>query len=267
MKRIISLALVLLGIFCIFGCEMNSKSNNIILDVAKTLRKNYGSGDNVRIAIIDSGLATVNYDEEYMLDFSEENVTTDFLDHGTPIWNILADKEYGLAPNATIYSLKVINKYGNASTQGITNALEWCLDNSIDIINMSLSFGVHNENIECLINELIQSGVIIVASINNVTKELDYPSMYNGVICVGVTDTPKAYNETYSIVFTNKYNITAVGIDGKLKDYVGNSFLAPIITGTIACLIDKTSEERRGTSEELVETVKYVLAVSNINIM
>lgn len=267
MKRIILFAIALLLIIFTFVCKTQRQVTNIVRNISQNLRENYNDGHGITIAVIDSGMVIENFDDKNVVNFSEEDTATDSLDHGVPICNIISNEEYGLAPKATIYSLKVMNKYGNSSIVAIVNALEWCLNNSIDIINMSLSFGVYDESIECLIRELIQNNVIIVASISNISKEADYPSMYDGVICVGTTDRPELYDRANSIIFEDSYTVKSICVDGRTKDYVGNSFLAPIVTGTIACLIDKTIEERRGTSEELVEAVKYVLAATNLDIM
>ena len=106
----------------------------------------------------------------------------------------------------------------------------------------------------------------IVSSIANTKKEVDYPSMYNGVICVGKTDNICSYSNANSIIFEENYSIKVMGKEGITKDYVGNSFLAPIVTGIIACLINETTEGRRWNSEELVEEAKQVLLASDVNI-
>lgn len=266
MKKTMLFIQVFLCVFSLSSCNINLEDSNVIADVSQTL-KEYGSGENVKIAIIDSGLSDTYLPNEQLLVFSEDDTATDYLDHGTPIYNIIADEKTGLAHKATVYSLKVINKYGNASTAAIVKALKWCLDNSIDIINMSLSFGLYNENVECLVSELVLQGTIIVASINNTSKDLDYPAMYDGVVCVGATDEEERYSKTSSIIFEKNTNITALSLDGTFKNYAGNSFLAPIVTGTIACLIDKSSEGRRRTNDELVEMAKFVLKASKVNIV
>lgn len=263
MKRLIAILVVCLVILSL--TIRTTLKKDIISNVSKTLRKNYSGGNNLKIAIIDSGIAKEQAANVTCIDYTEEGCE-DYIDHGTPIYDIIANNKYGMTQNVSIYSLKVINKYSVASTQAIVCALEWCLENSIDIINMSLSFGAYNESIECLIQELVSSGVIIVASINNVSKKLDYPAMYNGVICVGKTDNPNQYSKENSIIFDDDYVVQAVGIQGYSKDYVGNSFLTPIVTGIIACLINKTLEERGRISEELVEQAKCVLEESNVNI-
>ena len=267
MKRI--LVFVIIFSLLLSSCSYTTEpvSNNVIEAVGKTLRKEFGIGTEVSIAVIDSGTSLDKQNSEYALDFSEEGSAIDFIDHGVPIANIISNKEYGLAPGATVYSLKVINEYGNASTQSVYNALEWCLNNSIDIINMSLSFGLYSENIECIIDELVQQGVIIVASISNVDKEVDYPSMYNDVICVGRTASPELYAKDRSVIFLENYPVRTKGCNDEFKDYAGNSFLTPVVTGIIACLIDKTNIERSVSHEELIRAVKSILSTSDFQTM
>lgn len=266
MKRILVFIVILSVLLAMSGCKSRNETCNLAETLSMNLHKDFGYGEGIKIAVIDSGVKVSDINSEYALNFSEEDSVIDNIDHGAPIMNILSDEKYGIAPKATIYALKVIDKYGNASTRAVYDALEWCLNNSIDIINMSLSFGIYSENIECIIGQLIDEGVIIVASINNSDKEVDYPAMYDGVICVGKTNMPDIYSEERSILFDDSYVIKAIGINGETNDYVGNSFLTPIVTGIIACLIDKTNVEGSGFNTELVNSAKSLLIQSNVHI-
>ncbi len=265
MKRILLFVIILSLLISMYGCTAEKTEWNLVEQVRKTLAKDYGNGEGVKIAVIDSGTSEKLANDQFTLNFSEEDYAIDRIDHGVPIINIISNEEFGLAPKASVYSLKAINKYGNASTQSIYEALEWCLNNSIDIINMSLSFGIYSENIECVIGELIDKGVIIVASISNESKTIDYPSMYDGVICVGKTNVPHLYEKNRSVIFESDYSVQSIGIEEKRKDYVGNSYLTPIVTGIIACLINKINTGGHA-NEELIFAVNSILSKSNVRI-
>ena len=266
MKRIL-LFIVVLSVTCLAcGCKSKNNVPNIIQELASILNEDEGKGEGVRVAVIDSGTTAENEHSGYALNFSEEDNGIDGINHGVPIMNIISHEKFGLSPKVTIYSLKVINKYGNASTESIYQALEWCLNNSIDLINMSLSFGIHSENIECLVSELVNKGVIIVASINNDNRTIDYPSMYDGVICVGKTNSLDLYEKDRCVIFQCDQTITIEALNGEEKDFVGNSYLTPVVTGIIACLIDKNNMEGSVSNAELITAVKAILNRSNVSV-
>lgn len=256
MKKKLLILICILITFAAFitGIFKHSKNFIDLENVSKYVRSNYKNGDNVRIAIIDSGLNS-GLDIDNIINFSSDDDTIDYINHGDIITYIISNNELGIVQNSEVYMLKVVNKYGIAATENVYKALEWCLNNSIDIINMSISFSVYSENVECMVNSLLEKGTVIVTSISNDSKKTDYPSMYNGVICVGKTTTPKLYSEDNSIIFED---IGIVQIGENKKKYEGNSFLAPVVTGIIASIYKNTCE-RRYTNAELIALVKDVL--------
>lgn len=242
-------------ILVVIICRMFLSRNMYVVDVQKlseTVHNKYSCGDNVKIAIIDSGISEGQVVSK-VINFSNDEDATDYIGHGSVVLDIISNQNYGVSPNAEVYMLKVIDKYGLASTEAIYKALEWCQDNEIDIINMSLSFGIYSENVECMINALISDGTIIVSSINNSNVEVDFPSMYDGVICVGKTDNIELYNKDTSIILKN---ISSVII--KNKEYDGNSFLAPCVTGIIASSYNQ-KYERGNTNAEVIQIAKQTI--------
>lgn len=245
-------------ILVVIICRMFLSRNMYIIDISKlseTVHNKYGYGDNVKIAVIDSGILEGQVVTN-AINFSNDEDTTDYIGHGSIVLDIISNPNYGISPNAEVYMLKVINKYGLASTEAVYKALEWCKGNEIDIINMSLSFGIYSENVECMINALISDGTIIVSSINNSNVEVDFPSMYDGVICVGKTDNIELYNEDTRIILKS-INSVKIGTE----EYDGNSFLAPCVTGIIANSYNQ-KYERGNTNAELIRIAKLIISTN-----
>ncbi len=242
-------------ILVVIICRMFSSWNMYVVDVQKlseTVHNKYSYGDNVKIAIIDSGISEGQVVSK-AINFSNDEDTTDYIGHGSVVLDIIFNQNYGISPNAEVYMLKVIDKYGLASTEDIYEALEWCKDNEIDIINISLSFGIYSENVECVISSLISEGAVIVSSINNSNVQSDFPAMYDGVICVGKTENIELYNEDTSIILKN---INAVKIG--TEEYDGNSFLAPCVTGIIASSYNQ-KYERGNTNADMIQIAKQTI--------
>ena len=261
MKKIVALvlAVVVFGLVCLM-----LPNHDMLQDIYAVLEKETDArGDNVRIVVIDSGVNSNLLLTDSSINFSKDGTADDIVDHGTPVFNIIKK----LAPNAEIFSLKVVNKSGIVSMNALVRALEWCMENNIDIINMSLSFSMYDENVENLCAVLIDSGVIIVSSISNEKSLVDYPSMYKGVIAVGYTENYNLYTNDTSVIFNIPHSVKTINNNGSLVEYKGNSILAPIVTGILADILsDENNQYRKGDSNvELVREVKDFLDRSNIH--
>ncbi len=252
MKKIVALVLAVV-IFSLF-CLMLPNHDTLEKVCAVLVKRTDAKGEKVRIAIIDSGVDSDLLSSDNSIDFSKDGTDADIIDHGTPVFNIIKK----IASNAEIFSLKVVNKSGIVSMNSLVRALEWCVENNVDIINMSLSFSMYDENVENLCDTLIGSGVIIVSSINNEMSQIDYPSMYKGVIAVGYTENCNLYDTNTSIIFRTPHKIKTISHNGSLMKYEGNSILAPIVTGILADLLSDDNNKRgKGDSNgELVQVAK-----------
>lgn len=264
-------AFIFLLIICFFSLSSCSRPSDIMedefRDIIRDATINYGK--NIRIAIIDSGVNSELLPEKNNINFSADSNSFDLIDHGTPIFNIIKNSDIGIAPYSEIFALKVINESGFASMKSIFRALEWCLQNDIDIINISMSYQIYDSNVEALIELLIEQGVVIIASISNETTEIDYPSTYENVIAVGYTQNIDHYNSATSIILKKQYSINSVSNKNVEAAYNGNSAFAPVVTGIVACLLsdDNYSSERGDYIEQLVLDVKEILYLTDLEIM
>jgi hypothetical protein len=74
----------------------------------------------------------------------------------------------GVAPKATLYGLKVLNEFGSGWSSDIAAALEWAIDNELDVVNLSLSSGCYPTDIKNeAANLATQAGVVVVAAASN----------------------------------------------------------------------------------------------------
>lgn len=248
----------LVVLVAVIVCKIFPSQNMYTIDISKlseTVHNKYGYGDNVKIAVIDSGISEGQVVTN-AINFSNDENTTDYIGHGSIVLDIISNQSYGISPNAEVYMLKVINKHGLASTEAIYRALEWCQYNEIDIVNMSLSFGIYSENVECMISTLISEGVIIVSSISNSNVQSDFPSMYDGVICVGKTENIELYNENTRVILKS-INSVKIGTE----EYDGNSFLTPCVTGIIASSYNQ-KYEGGNTNAELIRIAKQTISTN-----
>lgn len=108
----------------------------------------YNKGYGINIAIIDTGIdnnhpdLAANYSGGY--DFvNEDTVPFDDNGHGTHVSGIASALDngngvVGVAPEADIYALKVLDSSGSGYSSDIIAALEWSVTNGMQVVNMSL---------------------------------------------------------------------------------------------------------------------------------
>jgi serine protease AprX len=92
----------------------------------------------------------------------------------------VSQAEYiGIAPNANLINLRVLNKNGIGSASGLLNALNWVMANratyNIRIVNMSLGMtavdSYKNDPVCLAVRQLTNAGVVIVVAAGNNGKD------------------------------------------------------------------------------------------------
>ena len=142
-------------------------------------------GSGFSVAVIDTGLdinhplIAPNHVAGY--DFvNRGNDISDRVGHGTHVSGIIAatDETIGVAPDAGLIGLKVLNRRGGASFSEVENALKWVFDNrqkhNITAVNLSLGTGfftsadqVKGNMLSDDIERLEEVGVTVVAGAGN----------------------------------------------------------------------------------------------------
>ena len=103
----------------------------------------------------------------------------------------------GVAPLADIYSVRVFGCFG--STDVVVDAIDWAVDNDMDVINMSLGsdYGTSDSADALASDNAAKAGVVVVASSGN-SNDLRYvtgtPASSTRAISVAATTTPALIN-------------------------------------------------------------------------
>jgi len=99
----------------------------------------------------------------------------------------------GVAPKADLYAIRVFGCHG--STDVVVDALDWAVDNGMDVINMSLgsSYGTSDSADAEASDNAAKAGVVVVASAGN-SNDLRYitgsPASSTRTLSVAATTTP-----------------------------------------------------------------------------
>ena len=210
-------------------------------------------GQGVRVAILDTGIDLDHPDLRVAGNVTFVPETTSGDDdhgHGTMVAGIVAalDNEIGVvgvAPDAELYAVKVLNQNGSGVCSVILSGIEWAIDNDMQVINMSFgSLGGLPVSIIEALQKAHQAGIVLVAGAGN-AGDLDIiygPARYEAVIAVGATDQQDARASFSCTGSTLELMAPGVGIPstargGGYSSGSGTSLSTPHVTGMAALLI------------------------------
>jgi subtilisin len=164
------------------------------------------NGDGVGVAIVDTGIDVTHADlRSPAASFSAFGGScADDHGHGTHVSGIVAALDnaidvVGVAPNARLYCVKVLDSTGSGSDAAVMAGLDWVLVNhalvepAIKVVNMSLGRPGSvddNPSFHDLIKSLEAAGVaVVVAAGNDASTEVNQniPAAYPEVIAVAST--------------------------------------------------------------------------------
>lgn len=236
------------------------------------------TGKNVKIAVIDSGCDTDHKDLKNRIiggrNFTTEdngniNKYEDYNGHGTHVCGTIAASKnnygvIGVAPDAQLLILKALDKNGSGSMKSIIDAINFAINQKVDIISMSLGTSKDIPQLHQVIKKAVDSNILVVCAAGNEgdgiesTDEFSYPGAYNEVINVGAVDFSRSAarfsdsNKEVDLVAPG-VNIVSTFLNGKYETLSGTSMATPHVTGFLALLIEWSQKEfgRKLTEVEL----------------
>lgn len=217
------------------------------------------TGKGVKVAVLDSGIATNHKDLTVHGGASFVPYTNSYNDdqgHGTHVAGIIAAKDnsmgvVGVAPDAKLYAVKVIDYENIFWTSNLIKGIDWSINNDMDIINMSLSTWdyVDNYGLSQIIKLAHEKGILIVSTTGNTGMDdrndtVNYPGKYPEVIAVASIDGYDRRAEYSS--FGQGTDIAAPGdyiystyLDNSFDVMSGTSMAAPHVAGVLALMKEK----------------------------
>ncbi len=173
--------------------------------------------------------------------------------HGTHVSGTIAAENNGIgvtgiAYDAKIMAVKVLDAQGSGSYASIAKGIYYAVDNGAKIINMSLGGSSSNDTLESAIDYASKKGVIVVMAAGNEGDSLpSYPARYayNSGVAVGAVDKNNSFAN-----FSNRSGskeityVTAPGVDvystvpnNQYANYTGTSMATPHVAGAIALML------------------------------
>ena len=225
-------------------------------------------GEGVLVAVLDTGISAA-HDEfsgrvySAVSAFTQEDIeynpniyaetdleAYDEVGHGTHVSGIIAaDLDNGtggagVAPEASILSVKVLGSKGYGTNAIIARGLKIALQKDADVVNMSLGGSGYDWQIDEIVRSMNITGTLVVAAMGNDGENvMSYPAGYRDTIAVGAID--KNRRRASFSNWGSWCDVCAPGVDihsTSIRDegyefMSGTSQATPVVTGVIALYI------------------------------
>ncbi|PHH71110.1 hypothetical protein CDD82_6731 [Ophiocordyceps australis] len=223
------------------------------------------AGSDTTVYIVDTGIRTTHeqFEDRAIMGASfVKGADTDDNGHGSHVAGTVGGRDVGVAKNAQLVGVKVLNAKGAGANSAILSGLQWVLQDSQNrstaangrqkranekfIMNMSLG-GSFSQALNSAMTKLSSAGVVPVVAAGNEHQPASNvsPASADGVICVGAMDDTNDRVAKFSNfgpevdVFAPGVNILSVDAksDTGLKKLNGTSMASPATAGVVATLM------------------------------
>lgn len=210
------------------------------------------TGKGVKVGVIDTGIdynhadLAQNYAGGYNVIFTTKTPLDD-QGHGTHVAGTIAAVKnlkgvVGVAPDVSLYAIKVLDSKGSGQYSWIIDGIQWAVNNKMEVVNMSLGAPQGSEALKAAIDAAYKAGVVVVCAAGNDGGAVNYPAKYPGTIAVSALDSADKIASFSSrgaeIAFIAPgVNINSTYKGNYYKAMSGTSMASPHVAGLSALVV------------------------------
>jgi len=235
-------------------------------------------GKGVAVYVFDSGLDSAHreFTGRIQKGFSAIGSTSDTSDcngHGTHVAGTIAGASVGVAPEATVIPVRVMDCRGRGDTLSILRGINWAISDHASrggpaVANLSLGYEGPQPDVDAAIRSMIASGISVVVAAGNSSKNACFGSPARVASAITVAATGRADVQSPFSNYGNCVDVFAPGQDirsswlfGGYRSLDGTSMAAPHVAGVAALAL----EENPAFSPSKVTS--WILASSTRNVL
>ncbi|PEN11401.1 peptidase S8 [Longibacter salinarum] len=237
------------------------------------------TGAGVNAYIIDTGILPTHNDfsdaSTFYDAFNDGQNGVDCNGHGTHVAGTVGGTEYGVAKDASLYGVRVLDCSGGGTLSSVTNGVDYVAQNHTKpaVANMSLGGGA-SSSIDNAVQGLINAGVTTVVAAGNSDTDAcnQSPARLADAITVGSTtssDSRSSFSNYGSCVdiFAPGSNITSAWYtsDSATNTISGTSMASPHVAGGAALYLENNPGASPSQVANALTSTATQGAISGVN--
>jgi subtilisin family serine protease len=237
-------------------------------------------GAGVKVAVIDTGIGP-NDDVQVEGGYNASLFSNDWRDdngHGTHVAGTIAARlngkgVVGVAPEARLYAVKVLNGKGGGMATSIVKGISWAVKNNMNVVNMSLGSprGLFIMHWAIMLGKLHKVTFVVAAGNSGREKpgedSVEYPGAYPEVIAVAASDSSdhiadfSSRGKEVSFIAPG-VNVLSTLPGNKFEAYNGTSMATPHVTGLAALAVSLGADGPEQVKGSLTRAARPLLGLS-----